>query len=153
MNVIDDPAPEDHYIRHPNAHRAQRLPPPPPGAPGPERPEPPPEASGKTESLGKQTVDGVVAEGTRSTITIAVGQIGNDRPIEIVSERWYSPELQVVVRSTHDDPRVGRSAYRLTNLERKEPDRSLFVVPSDYTVEDRPPDGPRPRPHRRPDRD
>ncbi len=95
-------------------------------------------ASGKTEALGKQTIEGVEAEGTRSTLTIPTGQIGNDRPIEIVSERWESPELQVVVLSKHKDPRLGETTYRLTSINRGEPARSLFEVPADYTVvEDR----------------
>jgi TonB family protein len=95
-----------------------------------------PEQKGKTESLGKQTIEGVEAEGTRTTATIPAGEIGNERPIEIVSERWYSPELQVVVMSRHSDPRFGETSYRLTNIDRGEPARSLFEVPADYTVTD-----------------
>jgi hypothetical protein len=97
-------------------------------------------ASGKTEALGKLTIEGVEAEGTRSTVTIPIGQIGNDRPIEIVSERWESTELQIVILSKHKDPRLGETTYRLTNISRSEPAKSLFEVPSDYTViEDRMP--------------
>jgi TonB family protein len=88
----------------------------------------------KPESLGKQIVEGVEAEGTRSTITIPAGEIGNDRPIEIVNERWYSPELQTVVMTRHSDPRFGESSYRLTNIDRSEPAKSLFEVPGDYTL-------------------
>lgn len=88
----------------------------------------------KPESLGKQIIEGVEAEGTRSTITIAAGEIGNERPLEIVNERWYSPELQTVVMTRHTDPRFGESSYRLTNIDRSEPARSLFEVPADYTL-------------------
>jgi len=84
--------------------------------------------------LGKQMIEGVMAEGTRNTITIPAGEIGNERPIEIVSERWYSPELQLVVMTRHTDPRSGEMTYKLTNINRTEPARSLFEVPSDYTV-------------------
>lgn len=90
----------------------------------------------KTESLGKQTLEGVEAEGTRSTMTIAAGEIGNERPIEIVSERWYSPVLQTVIMSKHIDPRVGENVFRLTNINRAEPARSVFEVPSDYTIKE-----------------
>ena len=90
------------------------------------------------ESLGKQMVEGVEAEGTRVTITIAAGEIGNDAPINIVSESWYSPELQVVVKSRHSDPRSGETVYRLTNINRSEPDHSLFEVPADYSIRDQP---------------
>jgi len=89
-----------------------------------------------TESLGKQVIEGVEAEGTRTTRTIPAGQIGNDRPIEIVNERWYSPELQVVVMTRHSDPRLGETIYRLTNISRTEPAKSLFEVPGGYTIKE-----------------
>jgi len=88
------------------------------------------------EQLGSQTIEGVVAEGTRVTHTIAAGKIGNERPIVTVNERWYSPELQTVVFSKNSDPRIGETTYRLTNINRSEPDPSLFQVPADYTVEE-----------------
>jgi hypothetical protein len=86
--------------------------------------------------LGKQMIEGVMAEGARTTVTIPAGEIGNERPIEIVSERWYSPELQLVVMTRHSDPRSGEMTYKLTNINRTEPVRSLFEVPSDYTVKE-----------------
>jgi hypothetical protein len=94
----------------------------------------------QTENLGSQTLEGLEATGTRTTVTIAAGAIGNEKAITIVSERWFSPELQVVVLSTHRDPRFGETTYRLTGITRGEPDRSLFEVPADYTVRDGPPE-------------
>jgi hypothetical protein len=88
----------------------------------------------KTESLGTQTIEGVIAEGARATLTIPAGVIGNTLPLEIVDETWYSPELQIMVMTKRRDPRSGENTYRLTNLSRSEPDRSLFEVPADYTV-------------------
>ena len=90
------------------------------------------------EQLGKQIIEGVEAEGTRSTVTIAAGEIGNERPIEIVSERWYSPELQLVVMTRNSDPRTGETTYKLTNINRAEPAKSLFEVPSDFTIKEGP---------------
>lgn len=90
--------------------------------------------AGKTESLGTRDIEGVQADGTRSITTIPVGAIGNERPIEIVYERWYSKELQLMVYSKHTDPRFGEQTYRLTNINRSEPDRSLFVPPADYKI-------------------
>lgn len=90
----------------------------------------------KKESLGKQTIEGVEAEGTRITTTIPAGEIGNEQPIEMVFERWYSPELQTVIMSKHSDPRSGENTYRLTNINRTEPPHSLFEVPSDYTIQE-----------------
>jgi hypothetical protein len=95
------------------------------------RPEP-----GRTESLGKRNIEGVIAEGTRTTRTIPAGEIGNERPIEVVSERWYSPELQTVVLSKRSDPLIGETSYRLTNIVRSEPPRSLFEPPPDYQVKE-----------------
>jgi hypothetical protein len=88
----------------------------------------------KTESLGEQVIEGVEVEGTRVTVTIPAGEIGNTLPIEVIDETWYSPELQMVVLSKRRDPRSGETTYRLTNINRSEPDRSLFEVPADYTV-------------------
>ena len=88
------------------------------------------------EQLGKQTIEGVEAEGTRTTVTIPAGEIGNERPIEIVNERWYSPELQLMVMTRQSDPRTGETTYKLTNINRAEPAKSLFEVPSGYTVKE-----------------
>lgn len=98
------------------------------------------EDNARNESLGKQAIEGVEAEGTRKTIEIPAGEIGNERPMEIVFERWYSPELQVVLMTKHSDPRFGETTYRLTNINRSEPARELFEVPADYTVQE--PSGP-----------
>lgn len=89
-----------------------------------------------TEKLGTQIMEGVQAEGTRSTVTIPAGDIGNERPIEVVDERWYSPELQTVIMTRHSDPRTGETTYRLTNISRTEPARSLFEVPADFTIKE-----------------
>ena len=95
----------------------------------------PREDNARNESLGKQAIEGVDAEGTRKTVQIPAGEIGNERPIEIVFERWYSTELQVVVMTKHSDPRFGETTYRLTNINRSEPAPELFEVPADYTVQ------------------
>lgn len=87
------------------------------------------------EDLGTKTVNGLQVEGVRVTRTIAAGAIGNDKPIEVVTERWYSPDLQIAVMTTHSDPMMGTVTTRLTNVTRGDPDASLFQVPSDYKVE------------------
>ena len=90
----------------------------------------------QTEQLGTKEIEGVRAEGMKTTAVIPAGTIGNVRPIEIVSERWYSSELGVVVYSRRSDPRFGETVYRLTNITRSEPDPSLFQVPADYRREE-----------------
>ena len=151
---ISDPVAGVNYTLDPAQHTGEKLP-----AGGPEFGKatagirmafktPPPEngmrvrhmetldAAPRQESLGTQIIEGVQAQGTRSVTTIPAGQIGNDRPIEIVSERWYSPDLQIVVMTRHSDPRMGETVYKLTNLERSEPAATLFTVPADYRVAD-----------------
>jgi hypothetical protein len=95
-----------------------------------------PNAVGVTKtSLGAQTINGVQAQGTRYTRTIPAGQIGNEKPIVITTERWYSPELQMYVMTKTTDPVRGDSVRQLTNILTGEPDPSLFQVPPDYTVQ------------------
>jgi len=91
-----------------------------------------------TEKLGIQIVEGVAAEGSRTTVTIPAGEIGNERAIQVISERWYSQELKTAVMTRHSDPRFGETVYRLTNISREEPAHTLFEVPTDYTVKDDP---------------
>jgi hypothetical protein len=86
------------------------------------------------ESLGTRTIDGIDAEGTRTTMTIPAGQIGNELPIRTAMERWYAPSVQAVIESKFSDPRFGERTFRLTSIHREEPPADLFQVPSDYTL-------------------
>src|SRR6266403_3911248 len=92
------------------------------------------QAQASTEDLGSQTMEGVLVNGVRTTHTIPAGQIGNERPISIVSEIWTSPDLKTVVFSKRSDPRMGEQTFRLTNIVRAEPDPSLFTVPPDFKI-------------------
>ncbi|MGK2933761.1 MAG: hypothetical protein ACSLFE_00750, partial [Gemmatimonadaceae bacterium] len=92
---------------------------------------------GVREELAPQNIEGVMANGTRTTTTIPAGEIGNAQDIEVVSEQWFSDELQVLVMTKHSDPRSGETIYRLTNILRAEPDPSLFTVPADYAIQER----------------
>ena len=94
------------------------------------------EGAVKSETLEPKQIEGVRAEGTRTTITIAAGAMGNALPIEIVSERWFSPELKVVLLTRRFDPRFGETVYRLTNIVRSEPAPELFKVPADFRIDD-----------------
>jgi hypothetical protein len=141
--LIDDPVASAAYILHPDTKSAEQL-------PGPRRGMRDVGASQdkfdahvqqeiangtlKKEDLGTQTFNGIPAQGTRYTRIIPVGQIGNDKPITVVNETWYSADLQVVVKSMRTDPRFGSTNYTLTNIQRQEPAATLFAVPSDYTV-------------------
>ncbi len=91
----------------------------------------------KKESLGTKTIEGVSADGTRTTRIIPTGEIGNVRPIEIVDESWYSPELQMLLLTRHNDPRSGETIYRLTNINRRDPEPALFEIPAGYRILDK----------------
>jgi len=88
----------------------------------------------KTEALGRQTIEGVQADGSRTTLTIPAGQIGNEQPLQVVTETWYSSDLQTVVLRKHSDPRSGDTVTRMMNVSRTEPPRTLFDVPVDYKL-------------------
>ncbi len=86
---------------------------------------------GVSTQLGNKEFDGVRAEGRSTVWTIPAGEVGNKNPINITSESWYSPELQVTVMSRYHDPRTGESLYRLANIQRGEPAADLFKVPEE----------------------
>jgi hypothetical protein len=95
-----------------------------------------PERAAKTEELGNQNMEGVQVKGTRSTMTIPAGSMGNDRDINVVTERWYSPELQMNIMTKRTDPRMGETVFQVTNLNRSTPDASLFAPPADYQIKE-----------------
>lgn len=101
---------------------------------GPNAPRP---AVNKTP-LGKRIIEGVEADGTKTVETIPAGAVGNDRPIEITSEVWYSNELKTDVLRKHNDPRFGETSFKLTSIIRGEQPRTLFEPPSDYKITDSP---------------
>jgi hypothetical protein len=144
--AIHDPVEQVTYLLEGQTKTARRLRDPADRQPGFPRPGfgPPPaeasESSGRAEeeSLGTRSIEGLTAEGTRRIVTLPEGVVGNERPIQIVSERWYSPEVQAQVATSHSDPRFGESRYRLTDVDRREPDKALFEVPRDYTIQEGP---------------
>ena len=142
VTFVNDPVAGTRYILEADTKTARLMPTPPDKAEfarkGPNGGGPGGEAAADkdtaTTSLGTQTIGGVTAEGTRYTRTIPAGQIGNVKPIVIVTERWYSPDLQMVVMTKRSDPRSGDTVFQMTNIARTEPAANLFQVPSDYTV-------------------
>lgn len=92
-------------------------------------------AAANKEQLGTKAVNGFQAEGVRVTRTIPAGTIGNDKPIAVITERWYSSDLQITVLTTHTDPMMGSVTTKLVNVTRGDPDASLFQVPADYKIE------------------
>lgn len=141
---IDDPVAGVNYALNPKNHTATKSAVGPRGRGG--RSGPPPnggfrggnrqEQNAKTDALGRQTIEGLPADGTRVTVTIPAGQMGNDLPIVVVTERWYSPDLQMNIVTKRNDPRNGETVTKLTNVSRAEPAHSLFEPPADYKISD-----------------
>ena len=141
VTFVNDPVAGTRYILEADTKTARQMPAPPDksqftrkthtgGGPGAEAAD----KETVTTSLGTQTIGGVTAEGTRYTRTIPAGQIGNAKSIVIVSERWYSADLQMVVMTKRSDPRSGDTTFQMTSIARTEPAASLFQVPAGYTV-------------------
>jgi hypothetical protein len=124
----------------PSPDQAQAGPPRRGPGPGPNGAGPGPRPHGansqnvKTESLGRQTIEGVQADGTRTTWSIPAGQMGNELPIQIVTESWYSSDLHTEILYKHSDPRMGDMVRKLANVSRSEPSRTMFEAPADYKV-------------------
>jgi hypothetical protein len=93
--------------------------------------------------MGERVIDGIKTVGSSLQFTLAPGEVGNEQPINVRSEQWFSPELRVVIASTHRDPLAGDTTYRLEQISRAEPDPSLFTVPADYTKSELPSAGTR----------
>jgi hypothetical protein len=144
ISTINDPVAGMHYVLDPNQKIARQMPAPSvrgvwkyrdengtrsPSEGGPDNP------NVTTTSLGTQTINGISSTGTRTTRTIPAGAIGNQKPIVVTVERWYSADLQTAVLTKRSDPRSGDTVTQLTNIQRQEPAASLFQVPADYTIQ------------------
>lgn len=88
------------------------------------------------ERLGVQVMEGLLVDGTRTTETIPAHAEGNERPLTVVRESWYSVGMGIMLMEKISDPRSGEQEKRLTNLKWKEPDTALFQVPAGYTIKD-----------------
>jgi hypothetical protein len=134
---INDPVAGAHYILHPDQKIADKMSAPPNHKGNGQAHKGGRESENVTTTpLGTQMINGVSASGTRYTRTIPVGEIGNVKPIQIVTERWYSSDLQTNVMTKRTDPIRGDTVFQLTNIQRQEPAATLFQVPSDYSVQE-----------------
>ncbi len=89
------------------------------------------------EDLGMSSTEGVETHGYRETVTINPHVMGNDKPMVITREFWYSPELAINLISIVDSPQSGKQVFTVKNLTTSEPDPSLFLVPDEYKIVDR----------------
>jgi len=99
---------------------------------------PPATSSGgvKRESLGQHLIDGLPATGTREISTASAGVAGNSQLVISNRETWFSPDLQIDLSVTRNNPQLGVITLTVTDLVRGDPDPSWFTAPSGYTVSD-----------------
>ncbi len=97
-----------------------------------------PRGAGTVTPLPAREIEGLRANGERTTWVIEAGKVGNEKPIQITREVWTSPDLMVTLQSRDFDPRSGEVNYRLKNVARGEPDAALMRVPADYRKPARP---------------
>jgi hypothetical protein len=143
VTVIDDPGARERYMLQPGAKVAVTMPIvpckvgslEPDVTVGPPRPAHLPMKVSQPVKLGERKLDGETVAGSRIEATIPAGAIGNEQPIRMSAEQWYGKDLQVVVEATYQDPRTGETKYKLSDIERAEPDAKLFRVPDGYSKE------------------
>jgi hypothetical protein len=84
----------------------------------------------KSESLGKQTIDGIEYEGDRTTTT------SDEQPSLVgVEERWMNGELGLIGLTKSSGPNE-QSTAKIRSMDRHAPDPALFEIPSDYVIQD-----------------
>jgi hypothetical protein len=145
VTVIDDPATRQRYVLQPGekvAHTTPIVPcrtdassREPDLSVGPPRPANLPIKVSPPVTLGERQLDGETVAGRRIEATIPAGAMGNSKPIRMSAEQWYGKDLQVVIEATYRDPRTGETRYRLSDIDRAEPDAALFKVPNNYRRE------------------
>ncbi|MGI8992518.1 MAG: energy transducer TonB [Bryobacteraceae bacterium] len=88
------------------------------------------------DDLGVSSIEGLIVHGFRQSRTIPEGAAGNNRPITITDEYWYSDELHMNITLKHTDPQHGTQLVTLTQVSRGEPDEKMFKVPAEYRMRD-----------------
>jgi hypothetical protein len=151
VTVIDDPAARLRYVLQPGEKVALTVPivpcrtdagsREPDLSVGPPRPANLPIKVSPPVTLGERRLGGETVAGRRIEATIPAGAMGNSQPIRMSAEQWYGKDLQVVIEATYRDPRTGETRYRLSDIDRAEPDASLFKVPNNYRQQASPPRG------------
>ena len=89
------------------------------------------------EDLGSKTIAGIPVVGTRTVTTIAAGNIGNSQEIVIRHEQWTSPDLQLIVAESDDNPFGETRSYEITSFERSAPPETLFQAPENIPLQAR----------------
>jgi hypothetical protein len=93
----------------------------------------------KQEEIGTQPLGGLTLNGIRKSHTIPAAMSGTGKDIVIVDEYWYSPDLSVYMIIKHNDPRTGEQIVAVTDVDRHEPNASIFTIPPTYKIVDETP--------------
>jgi hypothetical protein len=88
------------------------------------------------QDLGSKTIDGLEVTGTRETVTINPGVVGNAAPLSSTREFWYSAELETNLAVTRQLPVEGLQVVQLSDLNTNEPAAELFQPPAGFAIED-----------------
>jgi hypothetical protein len=98
---------------------------------------PPDEKRVTNEDLGSKIIAGIPVVGTRTVTTIDAGKIGNSQEIVIRHEQWTSPDLQLIVAESDDNPFSETRTYEITSFERSAPPETLFKAPENIPLQTR----------------
>ena len=93
------------------------------------------QGSRTVEDLGKKDIEGLETIGFRETTTVNPGVFGNDQPMIIIREFWYSPQLGINLISLLDSPQSGKQQFTVTHVSTAEPDPHFFTLPEGYSVD------------------
>jgi hypothetical protein len=95
---------------------------------------------GKVEDLGHQTIAGYDTIGIRVHYA-PLGAVASETSASSYNELWCSDALGAVVQHTNESKsqngRELKSESTMQNIERREPEPSLFQIPYDYTILER----------------
>lgn len=99
---------------------------------------PPENPNSTNETLGPEYINGVYAEGSRSIKIFPPGAFGTDHPVKRIDEIWISPDLKMVVKTFFNDGLGSTERTELKNVDRSEPDPSVFQPPAGLPIRQAP---------------
>jgi hypothetical protein len=98
-------------------------------------------SNSQKEDLGHQTIEGLDAEGIRTTRSSPAIRNGEAMIAQSVSEAWCSDELgALLLQSRQTGTLQQKVETKLTKIARGEPDPALFQIPADYRIVERVPE-------------
>jgi hypothetical protein len=87
------------------------------------------------EELDAEVIEEIQVRHGRETCRYLAGFAGHKDAYTVVTDYWYSQELQAFVRVKQVDPFNGVQTLTLRKVRRENPDTSLFKMPKNYRVQ------------------